>query len=442
MARPNPAGAALVLTASLAVGAVPGAAQTVTPVMIPPYVEGLTGANAWLRTPAVVGFTCAPGRNNLKVKSCPAPITLDEGAVGPFTATGVFTQGNTELPVTVTVPADRDRPLRGVDGLAPVIQITAPADGATLTAGTLGTLDYTVDPRGPAPLVSAVPAAGSVFDVGAVGLGGVTVAATDEAGNTSSVVRTYTAVAAPPPPPPPPAPPPPPPPAPSTPAPAVPSTPAAPAPAAPLPPVLVSPSGVARTSPDGAARPSFQWTGASGATFDYQISAGGQTVLGPTSTTASSVTLGVTLEAGAYAFRVRQTTSAGTGPWSGDLPFTVSSAGATAGGPAAGQTPLRVIYPTQRAAMLRPKAGSRTSRRPLLTWKKRRGATLYNVQLYRVNGTRYRKVMSVFPRTNRVRVPHRRLARNTVYVWRVWPYLSSSKRYAKAPIGTSWFRAR
>jgi len=92
--------------------------------------------------------------------------------------------------------------------------------------------------------------------------------------------------------------------------------------------------------------------------------------------------------------------------------------------------------------MLRPKAGSRTSRRPLLSWTKRRGTVLYNVQLYRVKGVRYRKVMSVFPRTNRVRVPTKRLARNAVYVWRVWPYLSSTKRYAKAPIGTSWFRPR
>lgn len=95
---------------------------------------------------------------------------------------------------------------------------------------------------------------------------------------------------------------------------------------------------------------------------------------------------------------------------------------------------------TVNAGVLRPAAGAVVrTRRPVLRWKARRGASLYNVQVFRVRGTATPlKVLSVFPRRNSVRVPARRLSPGKQYIWRVWPYMG--KRYVQKPLGISYFR--
>ncbi len=75
--------------------------------------------------------------------------------------------------------------------------------------------------------------------------------------------------------------------------------------------------------------------------------------------------------------------------------------------------------------------------RPTLRWKKRKGASLYNIQVFRMNGNKFSKVHSSFPKTNRVRLPGGRLKRGERYVWRVWPFVGRTS--AKQPIGVSYF---
>jgi hypothetical protein len=96
---------------------------------------------------------------------------------------------------------------------------------------------------------------------------------------------------------------------------------------------------------------------------------------------------------------------------------------------------------TLNARSLRPKAGLRIpTRTPLLRWSARRGATLYNVQIYWLHGTAATKVVSVFPRGHNVRVPAGRVAYGHTYVWRVWPYLRG--HYTKRPLGLSYFTVK
>jgi hypothetical protein len=69
----------------------------------------------------------------------------------------------------------------------------------------------------------------------------------------------------------------------------------------------------------------------------------------------------------------------------------------------------------------------------------RPGARLYNVQVFLLRpDNRTVKVLSAFPRGNRMLMPARRLAPGRRYVWRVWPYLGN--RYTLRPLGMSWFR--
>jgi hypothetical protein len=108
--------------------------------------------------------------------------------------------------------------------------------------------------------------------------------------------------------------------------------------------------------------------------------------------------------------------------------------------PGTGSTAWRPV--TLNARRLRPAAGViiRT-RRPLLRWKARPGARLYNVQLFRVDGrARITKVVTAFSRANRFRVPAGRIAWGTRYIWRVWPYLA--RGYPSRPLGLSYFSVR
>ena len=91
---------------------------------------------------------------------------------------------------------------------------------------------------------------------------------------------------------------------------------------------------------------------------------------------------------------------------------------------------------------LRPAAGAMIlTRRPLLRWKARPGAKLYNVQVFRLLGdASIKKVVSAFPRVNRFRVPARRIAWGKRYIWRVWPQLP--RGYSSYPLGISYFSVR
>jgi hypothetical protein len=115
---------------------------------------------------------------------------------------------------------------------------------------------------------------------------------------------------------------------------------------------------------------------------------------------------------------------------------------APAGGPGSPPAANPITLTLINAPDLRPAAGVMIgTRRPLLRWKARPGATLYNVQVFRLLGDgSIRKVVSAFPRVNRFRVPARRIAWGNRYIWRVWPQLPGG--YASYPLGISYFSVR
>ena len=93
------------------------------------------------------------------------------------------------------------------------------------------------------------------------------------------------------------------------------------------------------------------------------------------------------------------------------------------------------------ARRLRPYAGAvLTSRRPILRWPAPYGVRRYNVQIFRLRAESVTKVVTAFPRLNRMRVPPRRLAYGDRYVWRVWPFLE--RGYPTRPLALSFFDVR
>ena len=100
-----------------------------------------------------------------------------------------------------------------------------------------------------------------------------------------------------------------------------------------------------------------------------------------------------------------------------------------------------VLPPTINARVLHPRKGATIgTRRPLLRWPALARARLYNLQIFRLGGTKATKVLSVFPRASRYRVPPRTIAFGGRYAWRVWPYLAAG--YPKRPLGLSFFGVR
>ena len=98
---------------------------------------------------------------------------------------------------------------------------------------------------------------------------------------------------------------------------------------------------------------------------------------------------------------------------------------------------------TQNVKALSPKKGTKIKTlRPRVTWKKVVGATVYNVQFFRVKGTKLIKVHSAFPTRTTYRVPPKRLKAGWRVVWRVWPYMAARKDYSKQPLGVSFFDIR
>jgi hypothetical protein len=104
-----------------------------------------------------------------------------------------------------------------------------------------------------------------------------------------------------------------------------------------------------------------------------------------------------------------------------------------------GTQPLQLKLPAlSHAERLKPRRGATVATtRPTLRWKARKHARLYNVQVFRVQGTRFVKVLSVFPRGTHLRVPARRLRAGAAHVWRVWPMVGDS--FTKKPLGVSYF---
>jgi hypothetical protein len=202
--------------------------------------------------------------------------------------------------------------------------------------------------------------------------------------------------------------------------------------------------------------PLFGWAGGEdGARYVWQLSGpGGVIVQGPTETPLNAALL--TVAPGAYVFQVRQVDAAGNpGPLTVPEPFTVVGGAPPDNGgttiPVEPKQPDPVVKPpkktvkqvrpvptTRNVRALFPKAGARiTSVRPVLRWKARRGASLYNVQIFRLKGTKLTKVVTAFPRGLTYRVPRGKLKAGYRYVWRVWPYVN--RRFPNQPLGISYF---
>src|SRR5690606_24743650 len=147
--------------------------------------------------------------------------------------------------------------------------------------------------------------------------------------------------------------------------------------------------------------PSFAWAaGEQGGTFTWEVlNPAGARVQGPGATPDTSVRVPAPLAGGAYQFRVRQTDPAGNaGPWSDPVAFTIVGVPGTGVGTGGGGRGL-ALPATRNARFLFPKAGTKlVPAKVALRWRPTKGATLYNVQVFRLQGTRYVKVLSVFPR--------------------------------------------
>jgi hypothetical protein len=220
----------------------------------------------------------------------------------------------------------------------------------------------------------------------------------------------------------------------------------------------------------GLATGAFSWAGETGGDYLWQvIGPGGAVVLSGTSTDPAVDVRGL-LDAGTYAFRVRQRDAAGNlSPWSAPAPFGVSAtvsggssgSGGTGGTPSATPDPptsapvtvtppptsstrkpgtkvRKLPKPTVRnARLLRPAAGSKLHGRSVVLHWRRGGAgvRLYNLQVF-VGRT---KVLSRFPKGTSLRLPRTILRAGNRYQWRVWPYYGPTRGYARRPLGMSYF---
>ena len=115
---------------------------------------------------------------------------------------------------------------------------------------------------------------------------------------------------------------------------------------------------------------------------------------------------------------------------------------------AAGNASTQTVLATPSARLLQPVANAnvKSSTPPMLTWTPVRGATYYNVQLYRQGA----KVLSMWPAHASLQVPrkwrfdgHRYRLRPGRYRWFVWPGFGkrSAGRYGHR-IGAGTFVAR
>ena len=90
---------------------------------------------------------------------------------------------------------------------------------------------------------------------------------------------------------------------------------------------------------------------------------------------------------------------------------------------------------TYRANLMTPKKGAvlRTLR-PLLEWKRVKGATIYNIQIF--DGSK--KIVGAFARAPKYRVPPGRIRPGRRLTWKVWAAIGPKRRYVARPM-ISWF---
>ncbi|MGI9539734.1 MAG: Ig-like domain-containing protein [Miltoncostaeaceae bacterium] len=196
------------------------------------------------------------------------------------------------------------------------------------------------------------------------------------------------------------------------------------------------------------ATPTFTWVGEPLGLYRWQILSGGNVVQQGDSL-ANQITP-QPLAPGTYLFRVRQTDDAGNvGPFSPQDGFSVVAPAGPAPAPATTTTKTTTKTTTNpvpavaNARRLKPKVGAiLTTKRPTLRWNRRAGATVYNVQIFELNGRSFKKVISRFPVRNTFRVPAGKLKFGKRYVWRVWPFLGSARAAASNPVGVSYFDVR
>ncbi|HTI35374.1 MAG TPA: hypothetical protein VL422_16980 [Miltoncostaea sp.] len=143
---------------------------------------------------------------------------------------------------------------------------------------------------------------------------------------------------------------------------------------------------------------------------------------------------------GVFSFRVDAADAAGNTARA-VASYEVLAPGQTGGTPTdTTPTPPKVTLPrTINAGRLLPRRnGVVRTTRPVLRWPARKGARLYNVQVFRLRlGLPPAKIASLFPRSNQVKVPAKRLRAGIRYAWRVWPFMRTG--YTRAPLGLSIF---
>lgn len=218
---------------------------------------------------------------------------------------------------------------------------------------------------------------------------------------------------------------------------------------APAQPVLVN------LPPDSStnASPTFSWVGEPLGLYRWQVLSG-STIVQQGDSLANQITTSP-LAPGTYIFRVRQTDDAGNvGPFSPQDGFSVVAP--TPQTPAAppAPTPTTTTKTTTKTTTastpavantrrLKPRVGTKvTTKRPTLRWNRRAGATVYNIQIFELNGRNFKKVLSRFPVRNTFRVPAGKLKYGKRYVWRVWPFLGTARAAASNPVGVSYFDVR
>ncbi len=271
-----------------------------------------------------------------------------------------------------------------VDITPPTIAIRQPVDGALYLPGEAVAADYSCG--GGAITCTGTLPRGAPLPTAAAGPATFLVAATDAAGNPASQAVAYRV--------------------------------------GPVAPTIVG----RPPQPMRGTRAVFSWAGGEpGALFTWQVLSGGG-VVSQGDTFDATVSLGP-LAPGAYAFQVRQAGPDGrAGLFSVADPFTVTQAVVS---------PLRTTPRVRTPLRLRPAPGATlTGARPVLAWRPSPGASVYNLQIFRVRGASLSKVSSTFPRSTRARVAG--LRPGARYAWRVWPYRRSSG-YTPEPLGLSYF---
>ena len=176
--------ALLALAALLIVPATAAAAPTIT--LTTP------GDGAVYATAAVVhaDFACAPTGTHAPINSCDGTVangaTIDTATAGTkaFTVTSTDDNGETSTVTSTYV----------VDGTAPAISLTTPAQGAVFAAGEAVNATYCCADLGGAGIASCTGTVpnGQLVDTTA-GTHTFTVTAIDNAGNTTTVIHSYRA---------------------------------------------------------------------------------------------------------------------------------------------------------------------------------------------------------------------------------------------------------